>query len=407
VESAFIRVLFVFDRKDPYMNNAERKALIADKFSEIHGTAPTVWVQAPGRVDLMGSHTDYNLGYVLTQAIDRNTWIAAVPRTDRKVRVASFNAEGVSEFDLANIENDTVTPWTNYIRGVADVLQKEGYELTGFNGLIHSTIPFGSGLSSSAALEVATVVLFEALADWEIDPVQKAVLCQRAENEFVGMNCGILDQYSSAMGVANSVVLLDCRAITHEIKPIAPGVQVMICDTKAKRALTGSEYPERRAQCEAGAQILSGFYPAIKSLRDADLSDVRTHEFDFDPVVYKRCYFIVEENQRVLDITEALAIGEHEKAGQLASTSFAGARDLYEIVSDEMIAMYDAIMSAPGAYGTRGAGAGFGGCMVAFVAADQVEDFTAHVVTAYKAATGIDSDVYPGIAADGAGVLEI
>ncbi len=383
------------------MNNQERKALIAAKFSELFGASPTVWVQAPGRVDLLGSHTDYNLGYVLTQAIDRNTWIAAVPRTDGKVRVASFNADGLSEFDLANIEPDSVTPWTDYVRGVADVLQKEGYTLTGFDGLIHSTIPFGSGLSSSAALEVATAVLFESLADWEIDAVQKAVLCQRAENEFVGMNCGILDQYSSAMGEAGSVVLLDCRSITHEIKPIAPGVQVMICDTKAKRALTGSEYPERRAQCEAGARIMG-----VESLRDATLELVQSHKDELDPVVYNRCHFIVEENQRVLEIAAALAAGEHEKAGNIASTSFAGARDLYEIVSAEMIAIYAAIMSAPGAYGTRGAGAGFGGCMVAFVAADQVEAFTDHVVTAYKTATGIDSDVYPGIAADGAGVLD-
>ena len=225
------------------MENQERKTLIEEKFIAIYGSAPTVWVQAPGRVDLMGSHTDYNLGYVLTQAIDRNTWIAARPRSDGKVRIASFNAAGISEFDLANIEHDILNTWTNYIRGVADVLQKDGYDLTGFDGLIHSTIPFGSGLSSSAALEVATAVLFEALADWEMDAVQKAVLCQKAENEFVGMNCGILDQYSSAMGVADSVVLLDCRAITHEIKPIAPGVQVMICDTKAVRASNAASSP--------------------------------------------------------------------------------------------------------------------------------------------------------------------
>lgn len=383
----------------------KRKNLITEKFIEIYGAAPSVWVQAPGRVDLMGSHTDYNLGYVLTQAIDRNTWIAANPRADGKVRIASFNADGISEFDLANIEHDTIDTWTNYIRGVADVLQKEGYQLTGFDGLIHSTIPFGSGLSSSAALEVATAVLFETLANWKISAVQKAILCQKAENDFVGMNCGILDQYSSAMGVADSVVLLDCRAISHEIKPIAPGVQVMICDTKAERALTGSEYPERRAQCEKGVEILNDFYPEIKSLRDTDRSVIRTHEFDFDPVVFKRCLFIVEENQRVLDIADALAAGEHRKAGQLASTSFAGARDLFEIVSDEMIAMYDSIMSAPGAYGARGAGAGFGGCMVAFVDADQANAFTQHVVAAYKAKTGIDSQIYPGIAADGAGVL--
>jgi len=388
------------------MNTQERKALIECKFTEVYGTPPTVWVQAPGRVDLMGSHTDYNLGYVLTQAIDRNTWIAATPRTAGKVRVASFNVEGTSEFDLTNIEYDTLNPWTNYIRGVAAILQQEGYKLTGFDGLIHSTIPFGSGLSSSAALEVATAVLFETLADWRISPVQKAVLCQRAENEFVGMNCGILDQYSSALGKAGNALLLDCRAITSVTKPIAPGVQVMICDTQAERALTGSEYPERRAQCEAGTRILGEFYPEIKSLRDATLAQVQAHKNDMDPVVYKRCHFIVEENQRVLDIAAALAAGQHAEAGRLASTSFSGARDLYEIVSTEMTAMYAAIMSAPGAFGTRGAGAGFGGCLVAFVDANQVAAFTPHVLAAYKSTTGIAAQVYPGIAADGAGRLD-
>jgi galactokinase len=220
-----------------------RRAFIASKFLKIYGVSPTIWVQAPGRVDLMGSHTDYNEGYVLTEAIDRDTWIAALPRMDRQIRIASLNSGGPGSFDLDDIQPDILSPWTNYVRGVADILQKEGYHLSGFDGLVHSSVPFSSGLSSSAALEVACAVLFDHLGALHIDPVDLAKMCKRAENEFVGMNCGILDQYSSLMGRSGQVLLLDCRYISSQTKPIASDLQVVICDTRAKRALTGSEYP--------------------------------------------------------------------------------------------------------------------------------------------------------------------
>jgi galactokinase len=389
------------------ISDDQRKALIEEKFLFLYGSKPSVWVQAPGRVDLMGSHTDYNLGFVLIQAINHNTWIAARPREDGMVRIASFNRDGMAEFDLSHIEHSKDVTWSNYVRGVADVLQKENYVLKGFDGLVHSTIPFGSGLSSSAALEVATTEVFESLAEWQIDPLQKALLSQRAENEFVGMTCGVMDQYSSAMGKAGCVLLLDCRTNTSEIIPVAPGLQVMICDTRAERNLTGSEYPERRAQCEEGVRILSGFYPEVRSLRDATLEMLTTHRADIDPVVFKRCYFVIEENQRVLDLAAALAFGDHQKAGRLAVESFQGARDLFEIVTKEMIMMFDAIMGAPGAFGTRGAGGGFGGCLVAFVRSDCIDSFTEYVKQQYDCNAGIQAEVYPVQSASGASVLAI
>ncbi len=389
------------------MDHQARKSLIETRFRERFGGEPTVWSRAPGRVDLMGSHTDYNLGYVLTQAIDRDTWIAARPRGDGQVAIESLNLEGRGEFPLDGIEYDTAVPWTNYVRGVASVLGDEGYGLRGFDGLVHSTIPFGSGLSSSAALEVATAVLFDALGDLDIDPVQMALLCQRAENEFVGMNCGILDQYSSTMGKAGSVLLLDCRDLSSRTKPVAEGIQVVICDTRASRELTGSEYAERRAQCEEGAGILGRFYPQVQSLRDASLEQLDAHRADLSDVVYRRCRFVIEENQRVLDIAAALARGDLVQIATLAAQSFAGARDLYEISCAEMEMMMAAMLSGPEVIGARQAGAGFGGCMVALVDSAGVDCFEEHVRARYRASSGIEPQVYPVQAAPGAGPLQL
>ena len=378
---------------------------VKQQFRAIYGGEPSIWVQAPGRVDLMGSHTDYNLGYVLTMPINRNTWIAAAPRDDRKVAVQSLNVEGSHTFDLDAISPCEDVPWVDYVQGVADVLQQEGNTLRGFNGLVHSTVPFGSGLSSSAALEVASATLFAALSDLDLDPVQIALLCQRAENEFVGVNCGILDQYTSAAGLAGHAIVLDCRALTHTTAAIHPDVQIVICDTRAERSLSGSEYSDRRAQCEAGVSQLKTVYPTIEALRDVSREQFEAHESDLPEDVAKRCRFIIEENQRVLDLASALPHPDYDQINALTAASFVGARDRYEIVSGEMIAMMDAIRSAPGVIGARQAGAGFGGCMVAFVARAEVEAFANQVAARYEKNTGIEPQVYIVQAAAGAGVL--
>jgi galactokinase len=353
----------------------------------------------------MGSHTDYNQGYVLTLSIDRDTWIAAQPRDDRQVVTHSLNLDSSSAFDLDAITHDKTAPWTNYIRGVAAILQDEGYRLNGFNGLIHSTVPISSGLSSSAALEVATAVMFEQLGDWQVDNVKLALLCQRAENQFVGVNCGILDQYTSALGQAGCALMLDCRNLTSQLVPLHQDVCVVICDTRAKRELTGTEYPERRAQCEEGARQLARFYPGVSALRDVTLEQLAAHEGDLPEVVVRRCRFIIEENQRVLQMGQVLPVGECATICALTAASYAGARDLYEIGSPEMAMMMDAMLSAPGVIGARQAGAGFGGCMVAFVDSRLTDLFADHVRQAYAAAAGIQPMVYPVQAAPGAGLV--
>ncbi len=389
------------------MNHAERKTLVTKEFSQRFTYSPALWVQAPGRVDLMGSHTDYNEGFVLTMAIDRETWIALRPRNDRKVRIHSLNLDGDSTFELDNITYDNTVPWTNYVRGVAHVFQDEGSPLKGFDGLIHSTIPFGSGLSSSAALEVATATAFTALSKVTIEPVELAVLCQRAENEFVGMNCGILDQYSSVLGEAGCSVVLDCRNLTHQLASVPEAIRIVICDTHARRELTGSEYPERRAQCEEGATRLASFYPDVKTLRDVSVEQFSDHEADLPPIVARRSRFIIEENQRVLDLANAFSHNDRDRIDTLTTESYAGARDLFEIGSLEMEAMMNAMRSGPGVIGARQAGAGFGGCMVAFVEHEAIEAFAGYVEKTYLHATGLQSKVYPVQAAPGAGVLKV
>jgi galactokinase len=387
------------------MNVAERKTFVAAKFAERFGTAPEAWTRAPGRVDLMGSHTDYNLGYVMTMTIDRDTWIAARPRADRKVAIYSLNVEGGSQFDLDRIERDAETPWTNYVRGVAKYLEAAGHALTGFDGLVHSTVPFSSGVSSSAAIEMAAGVMFQLVSGFRIDPVQLALVGQQAENKFVGVNSGILDQYSSAMGEAGCTLLLDCKHLTSRNIPIAAGLQVVICDTRAERTLAGTEYGERRAQCEAGARLLQQWYPGITTLRDVTLAQFTAREMDLPDVVARRCRFIIEENQRVLDLAEALPTGKAACLQQLFAASYAGARDLYEIGAPAMEAMRQAMLGGPGVVAARQAGAGFGGCLVALVRQSQVDAFADHVTRMYAAETKIEPKVYPVQAAPGAGPL--
>jgi galactokinase len=378
----------------------QRVSCVNKVFEQRFGGAPALWGRAPGRVDLMGSHTDYNLGFVLTLPIGYDTWLAARPRADRTVRLHSMNLGAEDSFSLDSIVPDPRQRWSNYVRGVAQVLQAEGLKLTGFDGVLHSTVPIESGLSSSAALECVTATVFEALGGWKLDPVKKALLCQRAENQFVGVNCGILDQYTSCAGQAGCALLLDCRDLSHRAVRLAAGLRVVICDTKSKRELAGSEYGRRRAQCEEGARRLG-----LKALREITPEQFYQREGELPAEVARRCRFIVEENDRVLKLVAALPALDRPAIQRLTAESFQGACDLYEIGAPSMRAMMAAMLGAPGVMGARQAGAGFGGCMVAFVEDAQIDAFAASVRQAYFTATQLTPEVYPVEAAAGAGLL--
>lgn len=378
----------------------KRHELVAKRFRECFGSNPSIWARAPGRVDLMGSHTDYNLGFVLTLPLGYDTWIAARPREDRNLRLHSLNLEADTTFSLDRLVADPRQRWSNYIRGVASELKGEGFELRGFEGVIHSIIPMSSGLSSSAALECVTATVFEALEGWRLDPVRKAILCQRAENNFVGVNCGILDQYTSCAGREGCALLLDCRDLTSRPVKLPASICVVICDTMSKRELAKSVYGQRRAQCEEGARRLG-----VKALCELTPLEFDIRERELPPEAARRCRFIIEENYRVLNLAEAITTLDRAAIRELTVASFRGACELYGIGAPAMHAMMKAMLDAPGVIGARQAGAGFGGCMVAFVEKSAVDAFATSVREAYRGATQTRPEVYPVEPADGAGLI--
>lgn len=383
-----------------------RREAMTNAFQQLHRRPPIFGARAPGRVDLMGSHTDYNEGCVLTVPIDRDTWILAAPRDDHEVHATSLNLGTTITFDPSRPDREPEHDWGRYLHGVAAVLAQAGHPIRGCNAVVHGTVPLSSGLSSSASLEAAAATLFEQLGGFTLDPIDKAKLTQRAENEWVGVNCGILDQYSSILGEHHKALMLDCRSLTHTHARFPSGLRVVICNTRAPRNLSGSEYGERRAQCEEGAAFFARLHPEVRTLRDVLPQMLLHHESRIPPDVAKRSRFIVEEHDRVRELAEALENDDRNAIRDIMAASFAGARDLFEISNAAMEAMFDAMCGAPGCVGCRQAGAGFGGCMVAIVEDELVDEFCRATSTAYRAATGIDPETYPIRTAPGAGALD-
>jgi galactokinase len=377
----------------------ERAARMRTRFREKFGGEPELWARAPGRVDLMGSHTDYNLGFVLTLPISRDTWIAARATGDSIVRVHSMNFDSDESFAVP-VAGPSAT-WSNYVRGIAATLPLEGFPVGGCELLIQSTVPVEGGLSSSAALECALATVFGGLWGWNLSPKRKAVLCLQSECDFVGVKCGILDQYSSCLGRQGCALLLDCRDLSTRPVRIADGIQVVICNTMTRRRLVAGEYARRRTECEQGAAAMG-----VGALRELTLEALEARSHELPAQVVKRCRFIIAESARAAELALALEAGDRALVARLCGDSFAGARDLYEICSDSMLSMMNAMLGAPGVIGARQAGAGFGGCMVALVEADAVEEFSRAVRESYAGSTGIAAEVYSVDAAEGAQLFE-
>jgi galactokinase len=380
------------------------REVLAKFNSRFHSTAKAY--RAPGRINLIGEHTDYNDGFVLPAAIGFSCWVAIAPRDDRKLALYSENFEEFAEADLDNLKIHATRKWADYALGVAWALEQAGYHLGGANLYILGEVPLGAGLSSSAALEVSAGFGLMDIAHHSIGLKELALLCQRAENEFVGARCGIMDQFVSCHGRAGSAMLLDCRSLDFQLLPLPAKVHLVICNTMVKHELGTSEYNIRRGQCEEGVRQLSKALPGICALRDVSLTDLEDNRALLSDLIYKRCRHVVTENARTRWAASALESGEIAVLRQLMVDSHRSLRDDYEVSCHELDIMVDLAMQQPGVLGARMTGGGFGGCTINLVNADESDQFRKNVAEAYQAATGHRPDIYVCEASQGVGIAE-
>jgi len=359
------------------------------------GEPPPFIVRAPGRVNLIGEHTDYNDGFVLPMAIDRAVWIALRPRRDRRVIVHSLDFDQAAKFSLDNLHKGK--GWLEYIQGVAWAFQVEGHRLEGWEGVMTGDVPIGAGLSSSAALELAAARAFAAVSDLEWEPVKMARLGLKAEVEWVGLNCGIMDQMICAAAQAGHALFLDCRSLEFEQISLPDGLLVAVLDTATRRGLLDSAYNERRAQCEAAARLFG-----VRALRDVDMQTFEARAGQLDPLTRRRARHVITENERVIQAVAALRGGDVKTLGSLLDASHASLRDDFEVSSPALDSMVGIARQADGCLGARMTGAGFGGCAIALVHAEKAREFSFHVFQEYTRQTGLTPSVFISQAAAGA-----
>jgi len=374
---------------------------LRERFRARFGRDATLY-RAPGRVNLIGEHTDYNDGFVLPAAIDLATWVAAAPRDDRRVRIHAGNLDAAASFALDDPDPRPSRAWSDYPRGVALALERAGHRLRGADLLLHGEVPIGAGLSSSASLEVATAWALLDLAGMTPDRGEVARLCQRAENEFVGTRCGIMDQFASVHARAGHALLVDCRSLASRDVLLPPDVALLVCDSMVKHALAGGAYNRRRAECEEGVRILARVVPGLRALRDATASDVERQRGEMRDDVYRRCRHVVAENQRVLDAVAALEARDLRAAGALLCASHESLRRDFAVSCPELDLLVAEATALPGVFGTRMTGGGFGGCTITLVAARRAQDAAAALAERYRAAFGQTPWVRVCTASDGA-----
>jgi len=347
-----------------------------------------LFVVSPGRVNLIGEHTDYNEGFVLPGAVDKAIVFAVGPRADDLCHFVSRDFDQEFRVELNELHRSPLR-WPDYLQGVVDQFLRDGHRLRGFNVVFGGDIPIGAGMSSSAAIEGGLAFALDRLFGLGLGGVALALLAQRAENEFVGVRCGIMDQFINLNGRERKLLKLDCRSLAYDYVPFErPDLRIVICDTLVRRELASSEYNVRRRQCEEGVAAVRASAPRVKSLRDVTPDLLEIHRADMDPVVFKRCAYVIRENERLLAGCDDLARGDVRAFGEKMSASHAGLRDEYEVSSLELDSLVEAASKVPGVLGARMMGAGFGGCTINLVEEGAVPEFEVRVARDYEAAAG-------------------
>jgi len=373
-------------------------------FAELYGGHPTIY-RAPGRVNLIGEHTDYNDGFVMPAALNLHTYVAVGPRADRLLRVYSENLDEACDLDLDSIRPGKSGHWSDYVRGVAGVLETSGYKLRGADLAIASEVPLGSGLSSSAALEVSTAWALVRNSEIDVDRNALPQMCQRAEHLYPETKCGIMDQFISCHGRAGHALMLDCRSLDFQLLPVPSQVRLMVCDTMVKHEHASGGYNTRRRECEEGLQALKQVLPEIHALRDVSVDELEQYRGRLSPVIYKRVRHVVTENERVKMAASALQSADMAKLGALMADSHRSLRDDYEVSTPELDLMVELARDQKDVYGARMTGGGFGGCTINLVHSDRAEEVQQRLVQLYEAKTGLKPTIIICEASDGAGAV--
>jgi galactokinase len=388
------------------------KELVVETFRQKFGSPPVFLARAPGRVNLLGEHVDYNDGFVLPAAIDRATYLAFSPSDVDETTLWAADFDQKAVFSLATLATKTqpdgspLPEWAAYPAGMLWALTEAGFPAPGMRAVFASNIPRGSGLSSSASVEMVFGVAWRKLGGWPLAPLEMARLGQKAENSYVGVNCGIMDQFASACGEADKLLSLDCRSLAWQTVPLPLNVSIVVADTTVRRKLTSGEYNKRRDACEEAVRRLQADLPGITALRDVSVADFNRFSSQLPEEVEKRARHVVEEVERSRQAVALLASGSLDQFGQLMNACHVSLRDLYEVSCPELDVMVRIAQPLPGCYGARLTGAGFGGCTVNLVAEDQAEAFAKALAAGYESETGLHPEIYICRASDGASLVE-